>query len=286
MPFDTRLAGVLAAALTLTGCVGPIGPSPQAGNHRRRPRRGAYRATWRAGNTPDVQIAPLRDQANAQSVGSTLIGAGLGAALGGAIGGGRGAGIGAASGAVLGTGVGAANAQNAAMNLQQQYNMYYANCMSAQGGAAPGGYAQPPRRLFASAGRLFAAPGRIFGRLPAAAGVPAAGLPAALSLQGGTGARAGAVEQAALPRRGSAHRAVGLRSEPSDLTWASNRISSASHSTHSTVHVTAFHGPAASPSCAAARRISSSISRFHCRTIRLLSRSVTACPIPLAAQPA
>src|SRR3954451_4545385 len=62
----------------------------------------------------DAQVAPLRDQANSQAVGSTLLGAGLGAALGGAIGGGRGAGIGAASGAIAGTGVGAANAQNAA----------------------------------------------------------------------------------------------------------------------------------------------------------------------------
>jgi len=70
---------------------------------------------------------------------ATLLGAGLGAALGAVVGGGRGAGIGAASGAVLGTGVGAANAQNAAMGLQQQYDMYYANCMGAQGGPPPGG---------------------------------------------------------------------------------------------------------------------------------------------------
>src|SRR5437667_9008368 len=62
----------------------------------------------------DAQVAPLRDQTNAQSVGSALLGAGLGAAIGGAIGGGRGAGIGSASGAIVGTGAGAANAQNAA----------------------------------------------------------------------------------------------------------------------------------------------------------------------------
>ena len=72
------------------------------------------------------QIAPLRDQANSQVMGGTLLGAGLGAALGAAVGGGRGAGIGAASGAIVGTGVGAANAQNAAGYLQQQYNGYYA----------------------------------------------------------------------------------------------------------------------------------------------------------------
>ena len=63
----------------------------------------------------DAQVAPLRDQANSQAVGNTLLGAGLGAAVGAAVGGGRGAaGIGAASGTIVGTGVGAANAQNAA----------------------------------------------------------------------------------------------------------------------------------------------------------------------------
>jgi uncharacterized protein YcfJ len=90
----------------------------------------------------DAQVAPLRDQANSQAVGSALLGAGLGAALGGAVGGGRGAGIGAASGAVVGTGVGAANAQNAAGYLQQQYNAYYAQCMASRRSPAPP-YAAP-----------------------------------------------------------------------------------------------------------------------------------------------
>ena len=80
----------------------------------------------------DAQVAPLRDQANSQAVGNTLLGAGLGAAVGAAVGGGRGAGIGAASGAIVGTGVGAANAQNAAGYLQQQYNAYYAQCMASR----------------------------------------------------------------------------------------------------------------------------------------------------------
>src|SRR5918911_4429082 len=56
-------------------------------------------------------VQPYLNQANAQGVGSALVGAGLGAALGAAVGGGRGAGIGAASGAIAGTGVGVANAQ-------------------------------------------------------------------------------------------------------------------------------------------------------------------------------
>jgi outer membrane lipoprotein SlyB len=98
----------------------------------------------------ETQVAPLRDQANSQAIGGTLLGAGLGAAFGAAVGGGRGAGIGAASGAIVGTGVGAANAQNAAGYLQQQYNGYYAQCMASRrypppqyNGPAPG-YAQAP----------------------------------------------------------------------------------------------------------------------------------------------
>ena len=98
----------------------------------------------------DAQIAPLRDQANSQAIGSTILGAGLGAAFGAAVGGGRGAGIGAASGAIVGTGVGAANAQNAAGYLQQQYNAYYAQCMASRRSPPPQysgptpGYTQAP----------------------------------------------------------------------------------------------------------------------------------------------
>ena len=92
----------------------------------------------------DAQIAPLRDQANSQTVGSTILGAGLGAALGAAVGGGRGAGIGAASGALVGTGVGAANAQNAAGYLQQQYNAYYGQCMASRI-SSPLQYSAPPQ---------------------------------------------------------------------------------------------------------------------------------------------
>lgn len=103
------------------------------------------------------QVAPLQNQANANAVGSTLLGAGLGAALGAAVGGGRGAGIGAASGAIVGTGVGAANAQNASGYLQQQWNAYYSQCMSARtaprpqpGYTATPAYAAPPAAPSAS----------------------------------------------------------------------------------------------------------------------------------------
>ncbi len=140
-PFDNWLAGLIAVTATLTGCVGPMTPAPQLVPPPTSPS--ALSADQRCRQYADTQIAPLRDQANARTVGSTLLGAGLGAALGGATGGGRGAGIGAASGAVVGAGAGAANAQNAATGLQQQYDIDYANCMSAQGGPPPGSSAPP-----------------------------------------------------------------------------------------------------------------------------------------------
>ena len=131
---DIRLVGSVLAVLTVN-----IGAMAQS-----------YYDDQTCRQFADAQIAPLRDQANSQAIGSTILGAGLGAAFGAAVGGGRGAGIGAASGAIVGTGVGAASAQNAAGYLQQQYNAYYAQCMASRrppppqySGPAPG-YAQAP----------------------------------------------------------------------------------------------------------------------------------------------
>ncbi|MGC2416039.1 MAG: hypothetical protein WA459_25510, partial [Stellaceae bacterium] len=79
---ETGLTIVLAAALTLAGCVGPIAPAPQLVPPPTSPA--AVSADMRCRQYADAQIAPLRDQANANTVGSTLLGAGLGAALGAA----------------------------------------------------------------------------------------------------------------------------------------------------------------------------------------------------------
>ena len=84
-------------------------------------------------------VAPMQQQAGANTAGNTLLGAGLGAALGAAVGGGRGAAIGAASGAAVG-GVGSAAANSDA--VQQAYNSYYYQCMGPPPPPPPG-YAQP-----------------------------------------------------------------------------------------------------------------------------------------------
>jgi hypothetical protein len=120
----TRLVGSILAAFTVTA-----GAMAQS-----------YYDDQACRQYADAQTAPLRGQANSEAIGGTLLGAGLGAALGAAVGGGRGAGIGAASGAVVGTGLGAANAQNAAGYLQQQYNTFYAQCMASRRYPPPPSY--------------------------------------------------------------------------------------------------------------------------------------------------
>jgi outer membrane lipoprotein SlyB len=90
----------------------------------------------------NAQVAPLTAQANNQALGSTLLTTALGAGLGAAIGGGRGAAIGAASGAVVGGATGAQGSSMAGRSIQQQYDIYYAQCMAAHGNQVPG--AGPP----------------------------------------------------------------------------------------------------------------------------------------------
>jgi outer membrane lipoprotein SlyB len=123
----------------LTGVVALVAASTGASAQYNK----AYSDDMTCRQYADAQTAPMRDQANAQTAGSALVGAGLGAALGAAVGGGRGAGIGAASGAIAGTGAGVANAQNAGAYIQQQYNAYYYQCMQSRSGPPPSYAPQP-----------------------------------------------------------------------------------------------------------------------------------------------
>ena len=117
-PLTTTLSGLALAALT--AITPAMAQNPQADY-----------ATCDAYARQTVQ--PYLNQANAQGVGSALVGAGLGAALGAAIGGGRGAGIGAASGAVGGTMVGASNSAYASADIQNMYNSYFPAACSRAG---------------------------------------------------------------------------------------------------------------------------------------------------------
>jgi hypothetical protein len=91
----------------------------------------------------NAQVAPLTNQANTQALGGTLLTTALGAGLGAAVGGGHGAAIGAASGAVVGGAYGASGSSMAGRGIQQQYDMYYVQCMVSHGNQVPG-MAPPP----------------------------------------------------------------------------------------------------------------------------------------------
>jgi hypothetical protein len=140
---DGRLAGVMAAVLTVAACA----PQVMAPTVPVMPGQGKPfdqfandQATCEA--YANQQIAPLTQQANNNGIGQALITTALGAGLGAAIGGGQGAAIGAASGAVVGGSMGASNSARAGAGIQGQYNMFYAQCMQAKGNAIPG--APPP----------------------------------------------------------------------------------------------------------------------------------------------
>jgi outer membrane lipoprotein SlyB len=134
----------MAAAILLTACVAPpLGPTIPAspGANKSFDAFAADQAFCQ--QYAASQTAPAAYAANNQAVGGAILTTALGAALGGAIGGGYGAGIGAASGAALGTVAGASGSGYAQMSLQQQYDVMYAQCMTAHGNSVPG-FSPPP----------------------------------------------------------------------------------------------------------------------------------------------
>jgi uncharacterized protein YcfJ len=143
------LGCAMIAAVALTGCA-PTVMAPTVpvmpGQNKSFDQFTADQQTCQG--YANAQTAPLSQQANNQALGSALLTTALGAGLGAAVGGGRGAAIGAASGAVVGTAVGAQGSSIAGMSIQQQYNIFYSQCMSARGnqvpGFAPSQYALPP----------------------------------------------------------------------------------------------------------------------------------------------
>ena len=130
--------------LLLAGCAQtPLGPTVQV-----MPGPGKSFETFQAdqalckGYAGD-QVKGQAEAANQRAVGAaaltTVLGVGVGAAAG-SLGGvaGQGAGIGAASGALVGAGIGAQNSSMEQMNIQQQYDNAFAQCMYAKGEQVPG----------------------------------------------------------------------------------------------------------------------------------------------------
>ena len=166
---DPRALGAVALVTALTACAAPppgptIPVAPGPGKSFDAFAADQNLCAQYAGS----QIAPAVAAANNQAVGSTLLstalGAGLGAGIGAAAGNaGKGAAIGAASGGALGI-IGNSTATPYAQgSLQQQYDVYYGQCMTAHGnkvlafapppGAPPypgPGYGPPPPPAYSS----------------------------------------------------------------------------------------------------------------------------------------
>jgi uncharacterized protein YcfJ len=149
MRVNARLGAAMVAVMALSACA-PAVMAPTVpvmpGANKPFDQFAADQQTCQG--YANSQTAPLAAQANNNAVGGALLTTALGAGLGAAIGGGRGAAIGAASGAVVGGSMAAQGSSMAGMSIQQQYNVYYAQCMSARGnqvpGFMPGQYAIPP----------------------------------------------------------------------------------------------------------------------------------------------
>jgi hypothetical protein len=149
--FHPQMATALAATISLAACVAapvaptiPVAPGPNK--------------TFDAFNADQevcqqyaaAQTAPAAAAANNQAIGGALLssalGAGLGAGIGAAAGNaGKGAAIGAASGGALGIFGNAGGAPYAQGSLQQQFDVWYGQCMMAHGNSVPA-LSPPPYR--------------------------------------------------------------------------------------------------------------------------------------------
>jgi hypothetical protein len=144
MPLPKAPATALASILLLSACASqPMGPTVGV-----MPAPGKPFDVFQADQAlckqfADQQVAGGAQQANNMQVGTAVVGTLLGAGLGAAIGGGRGAAIGAGAGALGGTAVGAGPSAQAQGNLQQRYDLAYAQCMYSRGNQVPG-YTPPP----------------------------------------------------------------------------------------------------------------------------------------------
>ncbi len=139
-PIPIRSASVMTLVALLGACTvpPPSGPTvvamPAPGQSfsafQRNDQACRYYAQQMVANQPQAAT----QAANSSMVGGTLLGAAIGALIGaGAGNAGAGAAIGGGSGLMLGAANGGGVAQNAAGNMQAQYNVAYAQCMVGHG---------------------------------------------------------------------------------------------------------------------------------------------------------
>ena len=132
-------AALAVIPIALSACVTPpLGPTVQLMPAPGKPFSEFQDDDVICRNFASGQVAGAPEQANANVVGSAVVGTLLGAGLGAAIGRGQGAVIGAATGTLIGTGVGANGAAWSQMSTQQRYNIAYMQCMYSRGNQVPG----------------------------------------------------------------------------------------------------------------------------------------------------
>ena len=138
----TPIIALSGAALALSACAipPPAGPSvvalpPKGGDYARFQQQDASCRQNAAASTGYANPTVAANQAAAGTVAlGTLAGAGLGAAIGAVAGNpGAGAAIGAGTGALVSGGAAANAAAASGYGLQQQYDVTYAQCMTAAG---------------------------------------------------------------------------------------------------------------------------------------------------------
>jgi uncharacterized protein YcfJ len=145
MRINAGFGGAMIAVIALTACAPTVmAPTVPVMPGANKPANQFMADQQTCQGYANSQTAPLSAQANNQALGGALLTTAIGAGLGAAIGGGRGA----ASGALVGTAAGAQGSSIAGMNIQQQYDIFYGQCMYARGnqvpGFAPNMYAIPP----------------------------------------------------------------------------------------------------------------------------------------------
>jgi hypothetical protein len=138
-----RPATILVPLLFLSACATePMGPTVAVMPAPNKPFEAFQSDQAICKQFASGQVQGGAQQANNQQVGTAVLGTLLGAGLGAAVGGGRGAAIGAGAGAIGGTAYGSGPAAQANYDLQQRYDLAYAQCMYARGNQVPG--YQPP----------------------------------------------------------------------------------------------------------------------------------------------
>lgn len=182
MPLSMRSRAKLSVALLLTSAtlIGCSAPGPMSPTVMALPAKGENFEVFRQHEASCRQYASTQtggqsagQQADKSAVASAVVGTGIDAAAGalfGSVAGhaGNGAAIGAGTGLLAGSLAGASRGRRAAASLQEQYNISYMQCMTANGEDVQ---APARRAVYIPQPRIVYAPVAVYGPPPPPPGV-------------------------------------------------------------------------------------------------------------------